>query len=1072
MANFIVTNLNDSGAGSLRAAIEAARATPEADSIAFASGLSGGTITINSALLAEPDSASITVTGDIDGDGSADIAINSTAGGLIDVSTGADLTLDSLTLTGGGGAGGESGVYSLVANRGTLTLTNVGLVDTFVSAFNGRSAATVHNYAGATLILSEVAFAGGQAVAGEGYTAFDGGDAVFGVLNRGTLAIDTLGFQGGLAQGGDGGDGVDGIPNPGGGGAAVIGVLNEGMIEASGFSSLGIEGGAMRVGALAVSFAETAPAPYAAGTRLGIANGGAGGSSIGPSGFPGQEIIGILERFGGQGRDAVRFGAGGGPLGDNLDPDTPPAINNRYDTSGGRLLFGFDGDDVIYGSNTGFDTIFGGSGNDNIALGGASLLRAYGGAGDDLIYLTDLTGNHVILGGAGRDIISFRNSGPDTGQQGVYGRIDSVLIGPAPGLTLTIENIEGVEGSRGNDTLIGNSGDNILIGFGGRDSIEGAGGNDYIVTASVLAGVPDSYDTTVDGGAGDDTILARGEATIRGGSGSDRLIAVSGDLVFFGAGAGATDDGRDVLAFVGDAPVNLSLQLEGAAQTVRTGLTLALSQIDDVEGTDGSDTISASALRANRIEGRDGDDNLAAGSAGDTLLGGEGNDTLAGAADAQMMEGGNGNDVFIASAGNDTMLGGAGADRFEAGAGVNRIVGGTDTDTVQFGAALSAFTVTRNEAELTVSRAGETNIVTDVEVFVFTDGQRTLSALLSELDPDPVDPDPVDPDPVDPDPVDPDPVDPDPVDPDPVDPDPVDPDPVDPDPVDPDPVDPDPVDPDPVDPDPVDPDPVDPDPVDPDPVDPDPVDPDPVDPDPVDPDPVDPDPVDPDPVDPDPVDPDPVDPDPVDPDPVDPGPVTPEPLTPDPAPRPSGPTAGDDLLTGTGGPDRIAARAGDDTVRGRGGDDTLLGQQGDDVLRGAGGDDSLIGGGGSDRIFGQGGDDTLKGGGAGDDLKGGRGADRLVGGGGADTIDGGKGADILIGGAGADVFRFAPGDGEDVIRGFRQGADLVEFKRGVSGFDELTITQQGDDVLLTYTRGSILFRNQDVTAFGEEDFIF
>lgn len=734
MANFIVTNLNDAGAGSLRAALAAARATPEADSIAFASGLSGGTITITSALSAGPDAASITVTGDIDGDGSADIAINSTAGGLIDVSTGADLTLDSLTLTGGTGAGGESGVYSVVANRGTLTLTNVGLVDTNVSAFNGRIAATVHNYAGATLVLSEVAFAGGQAVAGDGYTAFDGGDAVFGVLNRGTLAIDTLGFRGGLAQGGRGGDGVDGIPNAGDGGAAVVGVLNEGMIEASGFSSLGTEGGVGRSGALAVSFAETTPNLYAAGTRLGTANGGQGGSSIGPNGFPGQEVIDILERFGGQGRDAVHFGAGGGPL----DDAGSQTINNGYDATGGRLLLGFDGDDVIYGSYTGFDTIFGGAGNDQIRLGGALVIRAYGGAGNDTIFLTDLTGNHIILGGAGRDVISFRSSGPTIGQQGVNARLDSPLIGPAPGLTLTIENVEGLEGTRGNDTLIGNSGDNLLIGFGGRDSIEGGGGNDYIVSTALIDGAPASYDSALDGGAGDDTILARGDGTLRGGTGSDTFLITSGDFLVSGAGGeGSADDGRDMIGFFGSAPVNLSLQIDGAAQTVRAGLRVTLEQIEEARGTAGNDTLSASDFNANMLDGLGGNDRLIAGGAGDTLIGGEGNDTLVGASGAQLMEGGNGNDVFILSPGNDTMRGGAGNDRFEAGPGTNRIDGGTGMDTVEFLAALSAFTVTRSGADVVVARAGESNVITGVELFLFTDGQRTLASLLAASEPPP-----------------------------------------------------------------------------------------------------------------------------------------------------------------------------------------------------------------------------------------------------------------------------------------------------------------------------------------------
>ena len=88
MANFIVTTLNDSGAGSLRAALAAAAATPEADSIAFAASLAGGTVTIASALTAGFDAGPITITGDVDGDGSADISIRNLNGGLASVETG------------------------------------------------------------------------------------------------------------------------------------------------------------------------------------------------------------------------------------------------------------------------------------------------------------------------------------------------------------------------------------------------------------------------------------------------------------------------------------------------------------------------------------------------------------------------------------------------------------------------------------------------------------------------------------------------------------------------------------------------------------------------------------------------------------------------------------------------------------------------------------------------------------------------------------------------------------------------------------------------------------------------
>lgn len=172
------------------------------------------------------------------------------------------------------------------------------------------------------------------------------------------------------------------------------------------------------------------------------------------------------------------------------------------------------------------------------------------------------------------------------------------------------------------------------------------------------------------------------------------------------------------------------------------------------------------------------------------------------------------------------------------------------------------------------------------------------------------------------------------------------------------------------------------------------------------------------------------------------------------ADEPGAATAGADLMRGAATAERLAGAGGDDTMRGLGGDDTLLGQ---------GGDDRLIGGGGADMLRGGAGADLLNGGG---------GADVLIGGAGADRIDGKRGDDEMKGGGGADVFVFRPGDGDDVITGFRFGADRIEFTRGVSGFGALTITQSGDDVLIDYGRGSILIEGRNAAAFDESDFVF
>ncbi len=210
----------------------------------------------------------------------------------------------------------------------------------------------------------------------------------------------------------------------------------------------------------------------------------------------------------------------------------------------------------------------------------------------------------------------------------------------------------------------------------------------------------------------------------------------------------------------------------------------------------------------------------------------------------------------------------------------------------------------------------------------------------------------------------------------------------------------------------------------------------------------------------------------------------------DEAPATDGPTTGDDDLTGTSQADLINALGGDDAVTGGGGADTLRGGAGDDTLKGNGGDDKLIGGGGADRIVGGGGADNIKGGGGTDNIRGGGGADTVKGGGGADMINGGGGADrleggggsdviagkagddTLKGGGGADVFQFRASDRADTILDYRQGQDRIEIISGANAFDDLTIMQDGADVLIGFGAGQVRVITDNAGAFDEGDFIF
>lgn len=117
--------------------------------------------------------------------------------------------------------------------------------------------------------------------------------------------------------------------------------------------------------------------------------------------------------------------------------------------------------------------------------------------------------------------------------------------------------------------------------------------------------------------------------------------------------------------------------------------------------------------------------------------------------------------------------------------------------------------------------------------------------------------------------------------------------------------------------------------------------------------------------------------------------------------------AGNDVLIGTEGNDFVYGGAGNDAILLFGGDDIGNGGAGNDMVAGHEGRDLLIGGLGIDQLIGGKDKDVLSGDDGGDDLYGGE-AD--------DILSGGRGdGDVVVGGAGNDTFKFARGDGHDVM---------------------------------------------------------
>jgi hypothetical protein len=120
-ATYTVTNANDSGAGSLRDAINQANASIENDTITFASG-ANGTITLLSALPNLANNGTLTITGN----GATNTIISgSNAFRVLRVSAGANVIINGVTVRdargGGFGAAISSSAISLTINDSAIT---------------------------------------------------------------------------------------------------------------------------------------------------------------------------------------------------------------------------------------------------------------------------------------------------------------------------------------------------------------------------------------------------------------------------------------------------------------------------------------------------------------------------------------------------------------------------------------------------------------------------------------------------------------------------------------------------------------------------------------------------------------------------------------------------------------------------------------------------------------------------------------------------------------------------------------------------------------------------------------
>jgi Ca2+-binding RTX toxin-like protein len=425
---------------------------------------------------------------------------------------------------------------------------------------------------------------------------------------------------------------------------------------------------------------------------------------------------------GGSGNDVIRGGAGNDTINGGADIDTvsyetaPSSVTVHL---GNSYASGGDGDDTlsnlenIIGSGYN-DTLYGNS-SANVISGGAGIDNIYGYGGNDTLNGGD--GVDILVGGLGDDYMDGGN-GTDRVNYGTAtaGVVVSLILGTASGAdgNDTFINIESIDGSAYDDTLIGNSGNNVILGNAGNDIIIGEAGDDILyghqgtdlvsyenavaaVTVSLLANTAsggdgndtlstfenvkgsayndtlsgDNFANTIYGGAGNDSINGNsgndtlyGEAgndSINGGTGSDTIYGGDGNDIFSGLDTGdVVDGGADTDLLDYSAAYAVTANLTTGSTTGNNG-THSHSNIENITGS----------IYADTLRGNSGANVLKGGNGNDTLYGEDGNDELEGGAGSDTLDGYSGDDTFIYTAGLDTAIDTGGADIIRMGAGID-----------------------------------------------------------------------------------------------------------------------------------------------------------------------------------------------------------------------------------------------------------------------------------------------------------------------------------------------------------------------------------------------------------------
>ena len=419
--------------------------------------------------------------------------------------------------------------------------------------------------------------------------------------------------------------------------------------------------------------------------------------------------------------------------------------------SGNDQLFGQGGNDTLLGKG-GFDFLFGGGDNDTLT-GGDADDQVFGESGDDRMIWNPGDDTDLNEGGDGTDTVEVNGgngaevfTATANGTRVRFDRLDpapfSIDIGTSENLVVNANggndsfsatgNLAAlikvtVDGSAGDDTLLGTNGADLILGGDGNDFVDGQQGNDIAFLGAgddVFQWDPGDGSDVVEGQDGIDTLLFNGSA-------GDEIFALSAN----GGRALFTRNLGNIVMDLNDVET-IDLNALGGADTIdrqrserdrrhARSTSISPARSAGTAGDGAADTVDVNAGRmvatsstwserghpprssacparvnvtglegandtlvVNGLGGNDGitATTLPAGVVKLTIDGGAGDDTILGSQGADTLLGGDGNDFVFGDNGNDLALLGAGDDVFQwnPGDGNDTIEGQDGTDTMLF----------------------------------------------------------------------------------------------------------------------------------------------------------------------------------------------------------------------------------------------------------------------------------------------------------------------------------------------------------------------------------------------------